>query len=231
MRITQRYESLLRLNDIARKSSSLEGLFRGLCSVLRRNVPYDRASLSIYDPEQDGLRIVGLYGPHANSVFRVGHILRRSQTQAGWAFEHKRAMFRPDLRRQARFIGDEYIVNEGYQALCSTPLIAWDSSIGVISVVASGKSQMSGRHAEIVRDLSDQITLAVTSLLPRCQTHGSTKLVCPRCIGASGGKKTVLKHREELSGWGRTGGRGRKKMRTASAAPWLISANLLPAKK
>jgi len=211
MTIAQRYRSLLKLNDVVRNEDTLEGVFQGLCSVLRDAVPYDRASLSIYDPDHDGLKIIGLYGPHPKSIFCVGHVLRREETQAGWVFENKDTMFRRDVEKEPMFPGDEYILNEGYHSLCSIPLIAWESTVGVISVVASRASQMSRRHAEVVRDVSDQITLAVTSLMPRCRIHGGTKLMCPKCIGAAGGKKTVLKHREDLSSWGKTGGRGRKK--------------------
>lgn len=196
-------------------------MFQGFCSVLRDAVPYDRASLSIYDPDRDGLKIIGLYGPHPNSVFCVGHVLRRDGTQAGWVFENKNTMFRRDLEKEPIFPGDEYVVNEGYHSLCSIPLIAWNSTVGVISVVASRTRRMSRLHAEVIRDISDQITLAVTTLMPRCRVHGGTKLMCPKCIGAAGGQKTVLKHREDLSNWGRTGGRGRKKLNS-------LDRNLLP---
>jgi hypothetical protein len=30
-------------------------------------------------------------------------------------------------------------------------------------------------------------------------------MICPRCIGAMGGRKTTKKHKEELSKWGKRG--------------------------
>src|SRR5207245_7730575 len=45
---------------------------------------------------------------------------------------------------------------------------------------------------------------------PNCPKH-SVKMVCPKCIASSGGRKTTTKYRDRLSSWGKMGGRGRKK--------------------
>jgi hypothetical protein len=45
-----------------------------------------------------------------------------------------------------------------------------------------------------------------------CAIHGITKLICPRCIAAKGGRKTARTHsHEQLSAYGRLGGRPKKK--------------------
>lgn len=173
-------------------------------------VPYDRAGLSLYDPDYDGLRIVDTYGPHENSIFRVGHLLNRKTSQTGWVFEHKTPMVRRDLAKEVRFPADKNILDEGYYSLCSVPLVVSGTSIGVVTVLAERKNQLSLNHADVVEEVANQIALAIRSALPRCPTHGNTRLVCPRCIGAAGGKTTVSKHRNDLSSWGKKGGRGRK---------------------
>ena len=208
--ISQRYRSLLKVNEVALTTSTPQGLFQGLCAVLNDVVPYDRAGLSLYDPDQDGLRIVGVHGPHDNSIFTVGHMLNRKNTQTGWVFEHKTMLFRRDLEKDFRFLSDKRIVDEGYRSICSVPLVVRGSSVGVLSIIGSRRNQLTNSHAEIVEEMSKQIALAISSILPRCAHHANTKLVCPRCIGAAGGKKTVLKHRDDLSDWGKKGGRGRK---------------------
>jgi formate hydrogenlyase transcriptional activator len=208
--IAQRYRSLLKVNEIALTTSTPLGLFQGLCAALNDAVPYDRAGLSLYDPDQDGLRIVGIHGPHNGSIFTVGHMLSRQNTQTGWVFEHKTMLFRRDLEKELRFLSDKRIVDEGYRSICSVPLVVRGSSIGVLSVIASRRNQLTNSHAEIVEQMSKVIALAISSTLPRCSNHTNTKLVCPRCIGAAGGKTTVSKHRDDLSDWGKKGGRRSK---------------------
>jgi formate hydrogenlyase transcriptional activator len=208
--ITDRYSSLRKASEIALTTTTAEDIFQGVCGVLKEVVPYDRAGLSLYDPDHDSLKIVDIYGPHENSIFRVGHLLGRKTCQTGWVFEHKKTLFRRDLTAESKFPSDKKIIDEGYHSICSVPLVVRGNSIGVLSVIGSRQNQLSVDHAEIVEAVSQQVALALASIVPRCLTHINTRVVCPRCIGAAGGKSTVLKHREDLSNWGRKGGRGRK---------------------
>lgn len=210
-RITQRYRSLLEVNKVALNATTTQGVFEGMCVVLKHLVPYDRASLSLYDPEHDRLKIVGLYGPHENSIYRIGHLFSREKSLTGWVFETGRKVVSPDLARQFKFSADKNILDEGYLGLCSVPLTVRGDSVGVVSVVAARKNQLSLKHAEIVEEMANQIALAISSIVVRCSTLDS-KLVCPRCIGAAGGKTTVSKHRDALSDCGNRGGRGRKNL-------------------
>lgn len=208
--VAHRYSSLLKASEIARTTATAEAIFQGVCGVLQEIVPYDRAGLSLYDPDQDALKIVDVYGPHENSIFRIGHLLSRKNCQTGWVFEQKKALFRRDVTAEPKFPADRHIIDEGYRSICSVPLVVRGNSLGVLSVIGSRKNQLSLDHAEIVEEISHEIALAIASIIPRCPAHANTKLVCPRCIGAVGGKTTVSKHRENLSHWGRKGGRGRK---------------------
>ena len=44
---------------------------------------------------------------------------------------------------------------------------------------------------------------------PNCPKH-SVKMICPKCIASSGGRKTTTKYKDRLSSWGKMGGRGKK---------------------
>jgi formate hydrogenlyase transcriptional activator len=209
--IAERYRALLQVNETALTKSTTEELFTGMCTALGKLLPYDRAGLSLYDPDHDSLKIVALYGPHENSIFRLGHLLDRKTSQTGWVFQHQTHMIRRDLAKEIRFPADKLTIDEGYRSLCSVPLIVRGNSIGVVTVISARKNEFSIGHARIVQEISNQIALAVKSVTPKCPNHTNTKLVCPRCIGAAGGKATVSKHRGDLSSWGREGGRGHKK--------------------
>lgn len=212
VKITDRHRALLRVNRVALTQSTVEEFFEGMCKALRKLLPYDRAGLSLYDVEHDSLKITALYGPHENSIFRLGYLLNRKSSQTGWVFDHQTHIVRHDLAEEARFPADKLSIDEGYRSLCSVPLIVRGSSVGVVTIVSARKNQYLTRHAYLLQEISNQIALAVNSVSPRCLNHPNTKLVCPRCIGAAGGKTTVSKHRQDLSSWGKKGGRGRKKL-------------------
>jgi len=210
--ITSRHRALLRVNHVALTQSTVEELFAGMCEALGKLLRYDRAGLSLYDPEHDSLKIAALYGPHENSIFRLGYLLNRKSSQTGWVFDHQTHIIRHDLAKEVRFPADQLTLDEGYRSLCSVPLIVGGNSIGVVTIVSARKNQYSTGHAHLLQEISNQIALAVNTVSPRCLNHPNTRLVCPRCIGAAGGKTTVSKHREDLSSWGKKGGRGRKKL-------------------
>jgi GAF domain-containing protein len=210
--IADRYRAVLKVNQIALTSPTTEAVFQGMCAALKTLVRYDRAGITLYDPYADGLRLIATYGPHENSIFRIGHLLGRKDTQTGWTFEHQQRTIRRDLRKELRFPFDRHTLDEGYRSLCSVPLLVRGSSIGVVSIIGARSNQFSSRDADILQEMSNQIALAISSLTLQCPTHVKTRLVCPRCIGAAGGKKTVTKHRDALSIWGKKGGRGRKNL-------------------
>jgi formate hydrogenlyase transcriptional activator len=209
--IADRYRTLLQVNEVALTKSTAEELFVGMCDALGKLLPFDRAGLSLYDPERDSLKIMALYGPHETSLFRPGRLLGRKTSQTGWVFDHKEYVIRHDLPNEVRFPADKLTIDEGYRSLCSVPLIIWGNSIGVVTILSERKNQFSIEHARVVQESSNQIVLGVNSITPRCVRHTNTKLICPRCIGAAGGKTTVSKHRKDLSAWGKKGGRGHRK--------------------
>jgi GAF domain-containing protein len=210
--IATRHKSLLEVNRIALTTTTPENVFQGMCKVLKRVVLYDRAVLSVYDTDDDALRILKYCGPEESTFFRVGQLLSRDATQSGWTFEHKRALLRRNLAKEYRFPIDKIAIDEGYLSVCSVPLLVRGSSLGVVTVAAAKKNRLSVSDVEVVQQLSNQIALAVSAHFLNCPTHSGTKLLCPRCIGAAGGKTTVAKHRQNLSDWGRRGGRGRKSL-------------------
>lgn len=210
-RIADRYKALLRVNEIALSGSATAEIFQGMCAVLRDLLAYDRAGLTLYDRNHDSLRIEALYGSYENSVFRVGYLLPRESTQNGWTFEHRTLTIRRDLAEESRFPSEKHTLADGYRSVCSVPLIVRNNGIGVVTVVGAQRNQFSKKHAQLVQEVSNQIVMAILATAASCPLHPHTKLVCPRCIGAAGGRTTVFKHRTNLSHWGKKGGRGRKK--------------------
>ena len=210
-RLSTRYKAILRVNELARTALTVDEAFRGMCRVLINLLPFDLAALGVYDPDQDALTIQAVYGPHQSSVFQLEDFLRHGSIERGWPFQHKNARVRRDLTKELRFQLEKQIAEQGYRFLCSVPLTAINKSIGVVTVLRVRKNQFSAGDAELVQELSNQITMAILSRTRRCPIHPGTKLLCPRCLGSAGGRSTVEKHREDLSRWGQKGGRGHKK--------------------
>jgi formate hydrogenlyase transcriptional activator len=153
----------LQVNEVALTKSTTEEVFGGMCTALRKLLPYDRAGLSLYEPDRDRLKIVALYGPHENSIFRLGHLLDRKTSQTGWAFDHQTYIIRRDLAREVRFPSDKLTIDEGYRSLCSVPLIVRGNSIGVVTVISARRTSF--REAMLVLFKKSRITSLLRSIL------------------------------------------------------------------
>jgi len=208
----QRYRTLLEVNRAAITQPAPENVFRGMCEAVKRVMPYDRAGLSLYQPEEDALKIVASEGSFADSFFRIGALLGRKESHDGWAFEQQRTIVRRDLERERQFAIEEHTLEEGLRSYCAVPLIVRGESIGVVIILSCRRNQYSEKHAQFLEELSNQIALAMKTFMPYCPSHLRTKLICPKCIASWGGQKTTAKYKEQLSGWGKKGGRGNKKL-------------------
>jgi signal transduction protein with GAF and PtsI domain len=174
-------------------------------------MPFDRAGLSLYAPDKDALRLVAHDGCGPDSFYRTGVMLDCKASHHGWVFEHQKPIVRRDLERELEFQVEEHNVIEGIRSYCAVPLIVRAESVGVIIILSSEKNRYSERHAEFLQEVSDQVVLAIKSLMPSCPNHSRTRLICPRCIASGGGLVTAERHKDQLSDWGKQGGRGRKK--------------------
>jgi hypothetical protein len=123
----------------------------------------------------------------------------------------KEPSWRRDLQKEIEFQIEQQNVIEGIRSYCAVPLIVRGESLGVMIILSSQKNCYSTEHAAFLQEVSDQLSLAVKSLMPSCPKHLCTNMVCPRCIASAGGRTTAVKHKALLSGWGKQGGRGRKK--------------------
>ena len=206
---SNRYQTLLKVNEAARSQLTVEEVFSGMCQCLSTVIPYVRAGLTVYDPKEDGLRIVALHGEFHESVFHVGDLLDRQSSQNGRTFEQQQKTVRNDIAREYEFASELQSVKEGLRSLCSVPLIVRGESIGVVTLLDSHRMRFSTALADFVQEAVDQIATAISSLMPHCPVHSRTRLFCPKCVGSLGGQQTSSKYRDQLSAWGKRGGRNK----------------------
>jgi formate hydrogenlyase transcriptional activator len=211
IKASDRYNTLLQVNKAALTFTRCAEIFDGFCTATKKVLPFNRAGLMVYDPEHDSLRMAGISGNLPNSFFRLGAELNGHQSPHGVALQQKRFVIRSDIRVEAEFEIEQLTLSEGLHSYCAVPLIARGNSIGVISILSYRKAAYSEQHARFLQEMANQITLAINSIASHCATHTASKLICPRCIASAGGLSTAAKHKEQLSAWGRQGGRGKRR--------------------
>lgn len=210
-----RYESTL-CDDPGNQSRvnthhGLSEIFQVVCEAVNKIMPYKRMGLSLYSPEHKALKLTAAEGQGPHSVYQPGLLLDLNESHHGWVFQHQKRIVRRDLQTQSEFRLEQPNLEEGIRSYCAVPLITHGDSVGVMIVLSSLRNRFSTAHADFLQEISDQFVLAVKTLMPACPKHAYTKLICPRCIASGGGQATAAKYKEQLSDWGKQGGRGRKK--------------------
>jgi GAF domain-containing protein len=211
LRTAQRYATIIEVNRAAITDPGLDELFRDTYLAVKKVIPCDRMALSVYAPEQGGLKLVAAAGQGPESFFRVGLMLDGKESHHGWVFQNQKPIVRRDLEKELQFPIEQHDVEEGLRSYCAVPLVLRGKSLGVMIALSSDKNLYFEGHSAFLREVSNQLVLAVNSLTPSCSKHAGTKLNCPRCIASKGGQTTAGKHKTQLSEWGKKGGRGRKK--------------------
>jgi GAF domain-containing protein len=211
LRTVQRYATISEVNRAAITEPGLDEIFRDTYVAVKKVIPCDRMALSVYVPEQGGLKLAAAAGQGPESFYRVGLMLDCKESHHGWVFQNQKPIVRRDLEKELQFPIEQHNVEEGLRSYCAVPLVLRGQSLGVMIALGSDKNMYSERHAEFLREVSNQLVLLVNSLTPSCPKHAGTKLNCPRCIASKGGQTTAGKHKTQLSAWGKKGGRGRRK--------------------
>lgn len=211
LRNTARYSTILEINRAAITGLDLNEIFKRTCRAVKKVIPYNRMGLSLYAPEQQALKITAAQGQGAKSFYQVGLTLDCKDSHHGWVFQHQKPIVRRNLQQELEFQVEQPNVEEGIRSYCAVPLIVRGDSVGVIILLSSQRNSYSAAHADFLQEISNQFVLAVKTVMPTCPQHSRTELFCPRCIASAGGQATTAKYKAYLSGWGKQGGRGRKR--------------------
>jgi transcriptional regulator with GAF, ATPase, and Fis domain len=206
-----RYSTILEINRAVNTHHGLSEIFQVVCEAVNKIMPYKRMGLSLYSPEHKALKLTAADGQGPHSVYQPGLLLDLNESHHGWVFQHQKRIVRRDLQTESEFRLEQPNVEEGIRSYCAVPLISQGESVGVMIVLSSLRNRFSAAHADFLQEISDQFVLAVKTLMPVCPKHSHTKLMCPRCIASGGGRATAAKYKEQLSNWGKQGGRGRRK--------------------
>ena len=99
-----------------------------------------------------------------SSYFQAGLEVGRSETSAGWAFDHQQPLLRRNLEEEQQFDNERRLCAEGMRSLCVVPLVLRGKSIGTLSVVSQKKEQYSEAEAQFLQEVAAQVALAIENM-------------------------------------------------------------------
>ncbi|HEV3469666.1 MAG TPA: sigma 54-interacting transcriptional regulator [Pyrinomonadaceae bacterium] len=157
---------LLEISNAVVSELELEGLLRAIFDCLRQVFRQTTAAtISIYDPESDQLRVHVLHSPQPET-FREGMPIQLEGTPSGLAFTSRRAVLIHRLSLED--FPDPLIKRafaDGVRSGCSVPLVSHDRVLGTITVGASREAAYSAEDAELLTEVARQVAMPVENAL------------------------------------------------------------------
>lgn len=163
-RTADHLRTLLEINNALITNLSEEALLRAVSEAMRRVVPFDRAALTIYMPEKEAFRYLGVESRLASDYFRPGIKFDREASASAWAFDRRQAVVRRDLEKEQQTANDRRLVAEGLRSDCIVPLVVRGKTIGTLNVGSVNKNQYSEADAELLQEVANQVALAFENM-------------------------------------------------------------------
>src|SRR6202050_5154461 len=153
-----------RLTTPSSRISRKMRLPHAICEALRRFLPVDRASLTLYQPDRDTLRIIALERDWGLDYYGVGTEMNRKDSHHGWVFDHQRPLLRRDVATEWQYPVERRLSETGLRSYCLAPLILEGKSIGTLGIGSDQANQYSEADAELLCELAGQVALAAANM-------------------------------------------------------------------
>src|SRR5580692_2147958 len=160
----QRLRILLQVNNSIITKLSEGELLRAVCAALEGVLPFSRSAITLYVPERDTLRIFAQNDEYASEFFEVGRELDRTDSHAGWAFDHQRPLIRRNLEKERESSTERLLAEQGVRSICVAPLIVAGKSIGTLNLASNKPDEYSIADGELLQEVANQVALAVENM-------------------------------------------------------------------
>ena len=161
-----RLRLLLEVNNAVVSVLDLRQLLNAVSTSLRRLVPHQYASISLFDRDTKRLLIHALDFPLSKGLLQEGMAVPLDGSPTGRALTTREPVFiaHGELRQFGSDIARR-IVGEGLKSACCLPLVSHDRPLGTLVVASVEHERFPEKDAELLRHVANQIAIAVENSL------------------------------------------------------------------
>ena len=159
-----RLRLLLDVNNTIVSALDLRELLNAVSTSLRRLVPHEYASLSLYDAETQRFQIHALDFPASKGLIQEGLWIPVEGTPHGRALTSRQPLF-VTLQDIEQFDLTPRIRAEGLKSGCFLPLISHGRPLGTLVVASLQEETFPQKDADLLHHVANQIAIAVENAL------------------------------------------------------------------
>lgn len=162
--VHRRYHALLDVSNVLNSQRKMDSLWQACTECIKEVVPWERAGVLLYAPEEDGFRFHALETNIPKRVLQRGTIIPRIGSAVGWVYDHREIHVRPDLQHHQEFIEDQYYAQEGLGRMVNLPLLARGSCLGTLNIGSVAVGEPDAETLEFLRQIATQVALAIENV-------------------------------------------------------------------
>ena len=102
--IYRRYRALLEVSNVLNSQREMESLWQACAERIKEVVPWERAGVLLYVPQEDGFRFHALETSIPKRVLQRDAVIPRTGSAVGWVYDHREIHVRPHLQEQRVFV-------------------------------------------------------------------------------------------------------------------------------
>jgi formate hydrogenlyase transcriptional activator len=158
-----RLQALLEVNNAIVSQLNLRELFQAISSSLRRLLACDYASLALYEPEGNRMRVQALDFPGGKGLIQEEMTAPLDQSPAGAAFTTRRpvVLARAEIER----LPLPMLADEGLRSLVCLPLVTRSGALGTLNLARRDESAFTQEDVDFLVRAAAQIAIAVENAL------------------------------------------------------------------
>ena len=160
----ERYRTLLEINNAIITNLTQDTLLHAICKALEQVIPVYRASITLYDPEREKLRILAISPDWTTDYFRAGFEMDVSESHTGWVVKQQRPLIRRDIETEAEYPIEPRLLEEGIRSFCVVPLVLEGKGIGTLNIGSDVKGRYTEADVEFLLQVANQVALAVGNM-------------------------------------------------------------------
>jgi len=159
----ERSALLLEVNNMLVSNLDLRELLSSISLFLRPVIPHDLASIALYDPATNQLRLAAMDFPGNEKFIVEGEIIPFGGNPAGLAFTTRETVMCNEPRVDDPL--GKRIADAGLKSCCMVPLVSHDRSLGVLAISSLRENAFAEDDADLLNQIGKQLAIAVENAL------------------------------------------------------------------
>jgi formate hydrogenlyase transcriptional activator len=164
-RATLNFETLLEVTNALNSQRDIESLWRVIADQIQKVIPWDRAGITLYEPNTDSFRFYAVITNMASPALAHDSVIPREGSAVGWVHDNRRLHIRGNLQKEQVFLEDRFYAQEGLGRMINLPLLVREHCLGTLNIGSVRAGSPDPDDCKFLQQVATQIAYAIDHVL------------------------------------------------------------------